>query len=133
MAPIIAFGTSFGLLALFLGFKSWEEKRGISIAARLRSRLDARAELLLSYIRHEIPVLVSFIMKIATVLALTGLSRTLKRIGAVTRKGFRQFLHVIDGKIELKKRGSASFYLREISEHKRSLATATIEPPTRTV
>lgn len=133
MIPIIAFGISCGLLALFLGFKDWEERKGRHLASGMRTRLDQRAEMLVSYVRHEIPILLAFIMKIATVLALTGLSHSLKHIGEVVRTGFRQFIHVIDGKIELKKRGSASFYLREITEHKRSLATGAGESPTRTV
>ena len=133
MTSIIVFGVSSALLAAFIGFKAWEEREGRHFFAERRARLDIRAELFLAYVRHEVPVLISFGMKIATLLALRGFSAGLKKFGNGVRHGFHQAAQMIDGKIELKKRGTASFYLREVAEHKRSLVTAQLPRPTRTI
>ncbi len=99
----------------------------------LRARLDEGAMNLSVYLRRDVPVRVRVAIRTALEHTLRGTSVALMHFGNAVRRDLHALAERIDGKVDLKRRGVASFYLREVAEHKRSLATATNPRPTRTI
>lgn len=121
MAAIITFSGSLLALIAFLCLKHWESVRGRPFAASLRQRLDVAVETLERFVRHEIPLIAASVTRLATAATMRAALHSL-RIGFlfISRK-LHRLIEAIEGRSDLRKKGSASFFLRSLNEHKKGL------------
>lgn len=119
MATIIVFGSSLSLASILLGVKAFELKRGKKNAVlALLCQLDSRLDKLMSSLKFRMLQLVQsvrYILFVQSKIFFRSLAD--KAIEKITHE-YKTRQSTIMGHKEILNKGSASFYLKKITEHK---------------
>lgn len=119
MATIVIFVSSLFIASALIFFKAIELKYGKkNFILNLICRLDAKAEVLVSSLKFRWIQLVQSIRYIALVKTKIICKNLLDRVEARIVDEYRARQSVIMGRRNIMNRGSASFYLRKITENK---------------
>ncbi len=128
MGAVLAFAISLTLLVLFLAFKYWETRRGRLVAAVVRANADTRLLALGRYLKEEAPHVVSYLMAGAVVAALRAVAHFIYSLVKTVRSGVARATGMLERRNEIAGRGSASYFLRSVSEHKNGLTRKPRDP-----
>jgi hypothetical protein len=123
MAPIIVFGSSLGCIIAFFFFKQWEWSRGAIVFPRLRFKLDMAVLRFLRTSKEKAPrISKEFSSTMADHANRLGKLALLSIIRRIERR-LQRIRNFINGKMEIRNNGSASFYLKDVAEHKKRIAS----------
>lgn len=121
------FAVSGILLALFLTLKQLEINRGqFLVLSSARIKADERMNRVERMMKHELPLVSTYLMRLVTAATLRAMLNSLRAGFLFISSRLHRFILLIEGRVDLSKKGSASFYLRSVAEHKKSLEKPSI-------
>jgi hypothetical protein len=122
MIPIVLFASSGTGIIAFLLFKRWEWAHGRVLFPRMRMKLDRMATQVFRTSKEKTPqISKDFSQTLIARLRQYGRTIVIVSIRNIEKR-LRRVRDLIDGKIDIQQNGSASFYLKDVAEHKRKMA-----------
>jgi len=119
MATIVIFTSSFFVASAFISIKAVELKyKKRNVILMLLSRLDMKSKELVSNLRFRILQLVQSVRYIALVQTKIICKNLLSKVEEKIMEEYRTRHNIIMGRREIINNGSASFYLKKITENK---------------
>jgi hypothetical protein len=119
MATIIVFASSLFLTVALVIIKAIEIKYNKSnLALELISKLDSKSDKLISDIRFMVLQVIQSVRYIALVQTKAVCKNLLEKVEQKIMEEYRMGHDVFMGRKEIANKGSVSFYLKKITEHK---------------
>jgi hypothetical protein len=120
MISIVIFTFAFAGLAGLILMKHFEMKAGKTILRAFRFKADTAVAAADLYVRRHVPTFGKKMSKQVAHQTAYHTSSVVLRIVQFMERRLLRFINLIKGKGVVKKNGSASFFLKHISEHKKN-------------
>ena len=131
MFVIIVFIFSLIGIIVLLSLKHWEQKRGRTFFSVFRFKADVFVIDSKAALRNRLPSESKRLSRQAVHYTIYHLSTVLLQVVQYIEKRLLRFINMIKGRGEIKKGGSVSFYLKNVSEHKNHMKE--VEPPSSAI
>ncbi len=114
--------TSIVGLVLLLSIKHWELKTGSMVGRNVRPSINRFFHVVLLWSERIIPTLIRIYSRRALRSSLSFAHRGTARLVVKAEKGLEKTLHTLRHSTDVRRgMGEASFFLREVAEHKKQL------------
>jgi len=121
MTPVIILGVSLTGITLLIALKEIEYKRRKTFALSLRQRADRRVLRLVNFFQIHLPTLSRKVWQQMLHHFALHLGTFFLKVVRFVENRLVRFINIIKGKGVIKKKGSASFFIQNVLEHKSEL------------